>query len=84
MSHAPDPITDTAKCCALRLAALPDVMSCLKVNVRDSVLPRDRGSAPSVGLPVALSVPEPSPRTSVLWTLIVWGPAVTRLPPTDL
>lgn len=50
MSHAPDPVTDTAKCCALRLAALPDLMSCLKVNVRVSVLPHDRGSAPSVGL----------------------------------
>lgn len=53
MSHVPDPIID----CALRLAALPDVMSCLKVNVRVSVLPCDRGSAPSVGVPVVLSVP---------------------------
>lgn len=56
MSHAPDPFIDTAKCCALSLAALPDVMSCLKVNVRVSVLPCDRGPAPSVGLPVLLSL----------------------------
>lgn len=56
MSHAPDPFIDTAKCCALRLAALPDVMSCLKVDARVSVLPCDRGPAPSVGAPVLLSV----------------------------